>query len=192
VRFAISETDYLRYIQDHPDAAKNTDQPSTITDLRLTLADGSVYPHPGMITRADNSIDSTSGTLTVEAQFPNPERLLRAGQYAKVRVGSRVLKGAIVIPARAVQEQQGIASVRVVSDDNHVEARQVEIADRSSDFWAITGGLKPGERVIVEGLTTALPGTVVKPEEIPVGMPTVTAPAALMTQPADAGDAAKP
>ncbi len=143
VRFAISETDYLRYLQDHPDAAKNVDQPRTITDLRLTLADGSVYPHPGMITRADNVIDSASGTLTVEAQFPNPERTLRAGQYAKIRVGSRVLKNAIAVPARAVQEQQGIASVRVVGDDNHVESREVQIADRSSDFWALASGLKP-------------------------------------------------
>ncbi len=188
VRFAISETDYLRYLQDHPDAAKDTDQPSTITDLQLTLADGSVYRHLGTITRADNSIDSNSGTLTVEAQFPNPERLLRAGQYAKVRVGSRVLKGAIVVPARAVQEQQGIASVRVVGDDNHVEARQVQIADRSSDFWAITGGLKPGERVVVEGLTKALPGSAVKPEEIPVGMPTVVSPAGAVAP----GGAAEP
>jgi membrane fusion protein (multidrug efflux system) len=193
VRFAISETDYLRYIQDHPDAAKDTDQPRTITDLQLTLADGSIYRHPGMITRADNSIDSTSGTLTVEAQFPNPERLLRAGQYAKVRVGSRILKGAIVVPARAVQEQQGIASVRVVGDDNHVEARQVQIADRSSDFWAITGGLTPGERVVVEGLTRAVPGAVVKPDEIPMGLPTVIAPAAsTAAQPSSTGATAKP
>jgi membrane fusion protein (multidrug efflux system) len=190
VRFAISETDYLRYLQDHPDAAKNVDQPRTITDLRLTLADGSVYPHPGMITRADNVIDSASGTLTVEAQFPNPERTLRAGQYAKIRVGSRVLKNAIAVPARAVQEQQGIASVRVVGDDNHVESREVQIADRSSDFWALASGLKPGERVVVEGLTKALPGTIVKPEEVTVGAPAVTVPATLA--PAPATTSAKP
>jgi membrane fusion protein (multidrug efflux system) len=166
VRFSISETDYLRYLQEHPEAAKSNGENSTLTDLTLKLADGTVYPHPGKITRADNSIDTASGTLTVEAQFPNPERVLRTGLYGKVRIGSSVLKNAIVVPARAVQEQQGITSVRVVGEDNRVEARQVTIADRSSDFWAVTSGLKPGERVVVEGLTKAVPGAVVKAEEV--------------------------
>jgi membrane fusion protein, multidrug efflux system len=176
VRFAISESDYLRYVQANPKAAANNgrDLPQT---LQLTLADGSIYPHPGGVTTADNAIDPTSGTLTVEAAFPNPEGLLRAGQYAKVRVSASELKNVIVVPARAVQEQQGIASVLVVTPENHVEARQVQIGDRGPELWAVTSGLVAGERVVVEGLTKAIPGKAVTPEETPLPASPPTTPA---------------
>jgi membrane fusion protein (multidrug efflux system) len=166
VRFAISETDYLGYIRDNPEAAVDNGASASRKILQLSLADGSVYPQPGYIVTADNAIDPATATLTVEAEFPNPDGVLRTGQFAKVRVSPRVLRDAIAIPARAVQEQQGIASVMVVGADNRVEARRVEIADRGPDFWAITAGLTSGERVIVEGLTKAAPGVEVKPEEV--------------------------
>jgi membrane fusion protein (multidrug efflux system) len=168
VRFAISETDYLRYLKDNPQAASTNGRGQATQALQLTLADGSVYPHPGSVVTADNAIDPATGTLTVEAEFPNPEGVLRTGQYAKVRVSSRVLHDAMAVPARAVQDQQGISSVFVVTEGDRVESRQVQIGDRTSDLWAITSGLEPGARVIVEGLTKAAPGAIVKPEEIPL------------------------
>jgi membrane fusion protein (multidrug efflux system) len=178
VRFQISETDYLRYIHENPQAASGTARGAG-GNLQLTLADGSVYPHPGSVVTADNAIDPATGTLTVEAEFPNPEGILRTGQYAKVRVNARELQNAFLVPARAVQEQQGISTVLVVAEGNKVEARQVNVSDRGPDLWAISEGLRPGERVIVEGLTRATPGSVVTPEEVPLtGTPTTGTPAA--------------
>lgn len=184
VRFAISETDYLQYNREHPEAASTNGRGAGTQNLQLTLADGSVYRHAGSIVTADNAVDPATGTLTVEAEFPNPEGLLRTGQYAKVRVTTRILKNAILIPARAVQDQQGITSVLTVDKDDRVTSRPVQIGDRSGDLWAVTAGLEPGERVIVEGLTKAAPGTFVKPEEMPLaalaetGVAAPTAPAA--------------
>jgi membrane fusion protein (multidrug efflux system) len=167
VRFGISETDYLRYVKENPGAASSNGRGAG-QNLQLTLADGSVYPYPGAVVTADNAIDPSSGTLTVEAEFPNPDSVLRTGQYAKVRVTTRELKDAIVVPARAVQEQQGISTVLVVNEGNRVEARPVHVMDRSGDLWAVTEGLKPGERVVVEGLTKATPGSLVRPEDATV------------------------
>lgn len=165
VRFSISEADYLRYVNA---SLQGTQNPQTVREqnLQLTLADGSIYPHLGAIVTADNAIDPATGTLTVEAEFANPEGILRTGQYAKVRVTPGVLKGAIVVPARAVQEQQGITSVAVVGPDNRVQMRTVQVGERSADNWAITSGLEAGERVIVEGLTRVSAGAVVNPEEV--------------------------
>jgi membrane fusion protein (multidrug efflux system) len=83
-----------------------------------------------------------------------------------VRVADRILEGALAVPARAFQEQQGVTSVLVVSKGDQVEARQVQVGDRSGDLWVVTAGLAAGERVIVEGLTKAAPGRAVKPEEV--------------------------
>ncbi len=177
VRFAISETDYLRYVKQNPGAASSNGRGAG-QNLQLTLADGSIYPYPGAVVTADNAIDPSSGTLTVEAEFPNPDSVLRTGQYAKVRVTARELKDAMVIPARAVQDQQGISSVLVVTDSDRVESRAVHVGDRSGDLWPVTEGLKAGERVIVEGLTKAVPGALVKPEEVASSPPAAIPPAA--------------
>ncbi|MGH7104878.1 MAG: efflux RND transporter periplasmic adaptor subunit [Acetobacteraceae bacterium] len=165
VRFTVSETDYLRYVEENPAAAGNAAQ-SSPRNLQLILADGSVYPRAGSIGAIDNAIDPTTGTLTVEALFPNPDGVLRPGQYAKVSLSPRLLKGAIAVPARSVEEQQGITSVAIVGPGDHVELRRVQIADRSGNLWPVTSGLEPGDRVIVEGLTKAVPDAVVQPQEV--------------------------
>src|SRR5499425_836880 len=119
--------------------------------LQLLLADGTVYSQPGRAAAIDRQVDVTSGTVLARAIFPNPGNLLRPGQYAKVRAVVEVKKNALLIPQRAVQDVQGVHQVAVVGRDDTVDVRAVKTDTRVGPLWLIAEGLKPGERVIVEG-----------------------------------------
>ena len=119
--------------------------------LQLILADGTVFPHPGRAAALDRQVDVTSGTLLARAVFPNPGNLLRPGQYAKVHIVVDVKKSALLIPQRAVQDVQGIHQVAVIRPDDTVDIRMVKADVRVGSLWTVTEGLKPGERVVVEG-----------------------------------------
>jgi membrane fusion protein (multidrug efflux system) len=138
--------------------------------LRLVLADGSVYPRPGRFVATDRDIDVKTGTIRVAAEFPNPERLLRPGQFGRVRAGTTVLDRALLVPQRAVTETQGITRVRVVGSDGTVSTRAVTLGDRVDSRWVVTDGLKPGDRVVVEGPTVAA-GVVVRTRPYVVSAP---------------------
>src|SRR5881275_186974 len=120
-------------------------------ELQLILADGTVYSHPGRAAALDRQVDVTSGTVLARGVFPNPGNLLRPGQYAKVRAVVEVKKSALLIPQRAVQDVQGIHQVAVVRADDTVDSRKIKVDVRVGSLWMVTEGLKPGERVIVEG-----------------------------------------
>src|SRR5213595_993385 len=120
-------------------------------ELQLILADGTVYSHPGRAAALDRQVDVTSGTVLARGVFPNPGNLLRPGQYAKVRAVVEVRKNALMIPQRAVQDVQGIQQVAIVTPDDTIEVRTVKCDVRVGSLWMITAGLKPGERVDVEG-----------------------------------------
>jgi membrane fusion protein (multidrug efflux system) len=120
-------------------------------ELQLILADGTVYSHPGRAAALDRQVDVTSGTVLARGVFPNPGNLLRPGQYAKVRTVVEVKKSALLIPQRAVQDVQGIHQVAVVRPDDTVDVRTVKVDVRVGSLWTVTEGLKPGERVVVEG-----------------------------------------
>jgi len=120
-------------------------------ELQLILADGTFYSHPGRAAALDRQVDVTSGTVLARGVFPNPGNLLRPGQYAKVRVVVEVKKSALLIPQRAVQDVQGIHQVAVVRADDTVDIRTVKVDVRVGSLWTVTEGLKPGERVVVEG-----------------------------------------
>jgi membrane fusion protein (multidrug efflux system) len=154
VRFKVSEAQYL--------ALKGT-RGSVAPSLELILADNSRFPHPGKITNTLNQVDSRTGTLEVQAEFPNPGHQLLPGQFARVRYVGQHRTGVIVIPQRAVQQNQSLQTVYTVGPDSKVEARAVKTGPRVGDAWLIEHGLKPGDRVIVEGLLAARPGEVVKP-----------------------------
>jgi len=113
--------------------------------------------------------DPTTGTMTFEVEFPNPERIVRAGQFARIRTVREVLRGALVVPQRAVQELQGMQRVAVVGAGDTVQVRPVTIGPKSGHLVVITQGLAAGERVIVEGAQRARPGTVVSPKPAPAG-----------------------
>jgi len=131
--------------------------------LQLILSDGSEYPLRGDPLLQDRSIDPRTGTLQLAGVFPNPDRLLRPGQYARVRATTSVRHGAILVPQRAVTELQGNYQVAVVGPGNKVEIRPIQTADRIGSSWVVTKGLSPGERIVVEGTQKVRPGAVVDP-----------------------------
>jgi membrane fusion protein (multidrug efflux system) len=129
--------------------------------LQLTLGDGTVYEHIGAISFADREVNSATGTIRVAGEFPNPTNLLRPGGYGRVRLSARTEPGAILVPQLAVTELQGSYQVAVVGSDNTVSIRPITVSDRVGDLWIATGGVKPGERVIVEGQMKVRDGAVV-------------------------------
>jgi RND family efflux transporter MFP subunit len=119
--------------------------------LELILADGTVYPRRGRPVALDRQVDLTTGTVLARAVFPNPGNVLRPGQYAKVRAVVDLKKNALLIPQRAVQDVQGVHQVAVVGPDDTVDVRKVKTDARVGSLWIVAEGLKPGERVVVEG-----------------------------------------
>jgi membrane fusion protein (multidrug efflux system) len=121
-------------------------------EIELILTDGTVYPHKGRIYAADRQIGLTTGALRVESQFPNPGYTLRPGGFARVKVKLDVKHDALLLPQRAVSELQGSYQVAVVESDNKIHIQPVRVGDRTGNLWVIEEGLRPGQRVVVEGL----------------------------------------
>ena len=159
VRFSISEQEYLRLIKE---GGKTSTREGGGPPLELLLADGSVHPSQGRVAFVERTVDPTTGTLQIEAGFPNPDRTLRPGLFARVRAAVEVRKGAILVPQKAVQELQATFNVAVVSASDNVEIRPVKPGPRIDSMWIIEQGLNPGERVVVEGLQKVRPGMTVK------------------------------
>jgi membrane fusion protein (multidrug efflux system) len=130
--------------------------------LQLTLGDGNIYEHTGTISFADREVNAATGTIRIAAVFPNPNNLLRPGEFGRVRFSVQTVLGALLVPQRAVTELQGSHQVAVVGDDNKVSIRPVTVGDRVGNLWIVTAGVKPGERVIVEGVLKVRDGMVVK------------------------------
>jgi membrane fusion protein (multidrug efflux system) len=158
VRFKVSEAEYLAFKR-RPDQDETKARP-----LQLILADGQIHPHPGHYENTVNQVDPKTGTLELQAKFPNPQRNLLPGQFGRVRLKSDEKKNVILVPQRAVQEMQGLQSVLTVGPGNKALARSVVTGERVDERWIIQQGLKPGDRVIVDGLQRARPGAVVNPE----------------------------
>jgi membrane fusion protein (multidrug efflux system) len=138
------------------------------SDLELILADGTVFPHKGRIIIADRAVDLKTGTLSIVAQFPNPNALLRPGQFGRVRLAATVAENALLVPQKAVTEMQSAKIVYVVGADNKVALRSVSLGERVGQDYIITEGVKAGDRIIVEGVQKARPGAVVNPTEQPL------------------------
>ena len=136
-------------------------------ELELVLADGSTFPNKGRIIIADRAVDLKTGTLSLVAEFPNPKALLRPGQFGRVRVAATVAENALLVPQKAIAEIQSTKVVYVVGNDNKVALRSVILGERVGQDYIITEGVKAGERIIVEGLQKARPGTTVNPTEHP-------------------------
>ena len=141
-------------------------------ELDLILADGSVFPDKGRIIIADRAVDLKTGTLSFVAEFPNPKALLRPGQFGRVRMAATVAENALLLPQKAVTQMQSAKVVYVVGSDNKVALRTVTIADRVGQDYIVTDGVKAGERVIVEGIQKARPGSIVSPTDQPASAET--------------------
>ncbi|MGH9867405.1 MAG: efflux RND transporter periplasmic adaptor subunit [Candidatus Polarisedimenticolia bacterium] len=167
VRFTIAERDYLRYArQGEKEGRRPEDKPKV--DFDLVLDDGSVHPHKGFMAFVDRNVDARTGTILLEAAFPNPERILRPGQYARVRATVETRPGAFLVPQKSIQEIQGVYNVSVVDQAGTVETRMVTPAEKMGSLRVIESGLKAGDRVVVEGMQKVRPGMKVDAQVVPI------------------------
>ena len=161
--FPIGAEDYLRIADKiHPETVNLLSSAAPIP-LQLILANGSPYAHDGSILFADRQVDQQTGTIRIVGAFANPGNILRPGQYAKVRAVTQILKGALLIPQRAVSQLQGSDQVAVVGPDNKISIRTVQTGERVDTMWVINSGLKAGDRVVAEGTQKAKDGSTVTP-----------------------------
>jgi RND family efflux transporter MFP subunit len=163
---SISEQEYMRAAARINSIAQGKkDRGYGQKNLELVLSDGSIYPHKGWLVFADRQVDVKTGTIRVAGAFDNPQGLLRPGQFGRVRLATRVEKGALLVPQRSVVETQGSYSVVVVGEDSKATIRPVKTGERVGQMWIITEGVKPGDQVIVEGMQKAREGTVVRAKQ---------------------------
>jgi membrane fusion protein (multidrug efflux system) len=132
--------------------------------LTMILADGSVYPHEGRTKFVNRQVNASTGTILLQASFPNPDGLLRPGQFAKVRAIIDVIPQGLLVPQRCVQEMQGIYNVFVVNDKDEVEFRDIKVGSAyQTSYLVVTSGLEPGDRIVYEGLQKVKNGAKVNP-----------------------------
>lgn len=165
VDFQISEQSYLNFWRHH--AADSGAQ--TNVELQLIFADNSVYPKPGRFFFADRQVNPNTGTLQIVGIFPNPDYILRPGQYGRVRAQTQTITNAVLVPQRAVTELQSTYQVALVTATNTVHLQSVTVGEQNGADWIIESGLQPGDRVIIEGTQKAKEGMVVNPQPFAAG-----------------------
>lgn len=158
VRFQLSETEYFEYEQ------RRKKSPTQSVPLTLVLANGEVHPHPGRIQNTNNQVDSRTGTLELQATFPNPGHVLLPGQFGRIRMPVEERRNALLVPQISVTDRQGVKTVLTVGEGNKVQLRNIVTAERVGSNFVVTQGLKAGDQLIVEGIQKARPGAPVSPE----------------------------
>jgi RND family efflux transporter MFP subunit len=164
VYFPISEQEYLRLADGSAPGSVDFLARASRIPLKLTLADGSAYPHPGTIIFADRQVNEQTGTIQIVGEFPNSKNLLRPGQYARVQAPTGSITGALLVPQAAVSQQQGTYQVTVIGADNRSQLRTVQVGPTVGTLWVITSGLKPGERVVAVGADKVKEAGLVNPK----------------------------
>ncbi len=163
VRFKVTESDILKWTK------SGRSLPGGDLPLTLLMADNSEFPWKGRIENALNQVDPRTGTLELQARFPNPRHTVMPGQFGRVRVQIEERRGALLVPQKAVQQLQNIKTVYTVDRDNKVSLRPVTTGGRVGGLWVIEDGLQPGDRVIIEGQLRVRPGAVVVPQTAKAG-----------------------
>lgn len=183
VKFFIGENEYLQFIQPFfGDPAKFAQEKEKGgLGMQIVLSDQTIYPHPGRLLAVNNEVTQNTGSLQIEALFPNPGNLLRAGQFARIRAVTGWFKDALLVPQRAINDLQGKAQVAVVGSDGKVDLRLVETGPTYASMQVVKSGLQPGENIVVEGMQKLRQGMQVKttPWTMPPGFaedPTLPAP----------------
>lgn len=164
VRFTLSEQEYLRIYKEV--TSENSQLKGAGKSIKLQLSDGTFYQHIGQLSFADRQIDPLTGAITFEAAFPNPEKMLRPGQYVKVLVVTDVRPGALVIPQRAVIEMQGIYQVYVLGDSSKVQLQIIQPGPTFEDAYVVEDGLKAGDKIAFGGTSQLRNGTVITPKMV--------------------------
>jgi membrane fusion protein (multidrug efflux system) len=158
------EGPFTDFVSRHPDATEREAYIKSL-DFELILSSGNVYPKKGTFYALDRNLDTKTGSIRYYVTFPNPGNILRPGQFGKVRFVADMKKGALVVPQEAVTELQGNYQVAVVDQNNKVSIRPVKMGERIGALWEVTDGLKPGDRVVVQGLQKAREGSTVTVKE---------------------------
>ena len=158
------EGPFTDFVSRHPDATERNAYVKTL-EFQLILGNGEIYPHKGNFYALDRSLDPKTGSIRYYVTFPNPGNVLRPGQFGKVRFVADMKKGAMVIPQEAVNELQGGYQVAVVDQNNKASIRPVKMGERIGAMWEVNDGLKPGDRVIVQGAQKVREGSPVKVKE---------------------------
>lgn len=172
VQFSISESKYLELVKARrsnksPDEMKKeVEEGVNDTEIKLILADGSIYEETGKFDFVDNQINSYTASLLIQASFPNPSRILRPGLYAKVRLKLQTAEGALVIPQRCISELQGNYSVFVVNDSNQIENRPIDISYKYGDMAIVKEGISENDRIIIDAIQQARPGMTVQADTL--------------------------
>jgi RND family efflux transporter MFP subunit len=159
--FVVNEQQYLAFVQRNPTAAARTRTQQGF-QLELVLADGSMYPRKGRFYAVDRQVDVQTGAIRLAGLFPNPDNILRPGQYGRVRFVSYIRPNALLVPQKAIMELQGTQQVAVVAADDKVNIRTVKTGERVGPMWIVEDGVKNGERVVVEGVQKVKEGVTVK------------------------------
>lgn len=174
VSFSVSESDYIRAMRDKK-ARGAGEMP-----IRMILADGGEYNQPGRFDMVDPTIDPKTGTLGIRVLFPNPDNMLKPGQYAKVRVRVSNHSDAVVVPVQAIMDVQGMKSVFLVDPDGTIRNQPVKLGSESMNLAVVAEGVKAGEMLLSEGINRVKPGMTIKPVVVPM--------VSDGTQPAPSGD----
>jgi membrane fusion protein (multidrug efflux system) len=187
VKVSIPEVQYLQLSQR---IAKRAKSDTARRPIEMVLADGSVFPHPGTFRAMDARTDPTTGTVSIDISFPNPDRILRAGQFARIRSVSEVLKGALVIPGRALTELQGTERVALIGAGDTIHIKTVKTGPASGNMRVIAEGLQAGDRVVVDGMQRVRDGVVVRATLAPPPTDSTAVPTAASQQPSSASPGA--
>lgn len=166
-RAGIAEAEYLKVARRVTEQRAQGIVQGEKTPIQLILADGTVHPHEGRLDAVERNVDTLTGTIALQIRFDNPERIVRPGQFGRVRFIIDMKKGALLVPQRAVQELQNLYNVAVVGPENKVNFRTVKVGPREGTLWVIEEGLKPGDKVVVEGLQRLREGATVNPKPTP-------------------------
>lgn len=163
VEFFLSENDYLELFKDYQSKEKNT---SNAGPIQLILSDGSVFDYEGYVDFVNRQIDTNTGTILIQATFPNPESLIRPGQFARVRAAIMTVPDGILVPQRAVNEFQGRFFVFLLEGGNKLTQREIKIKGPYRDYFLIESGVKAGDKIVLEGLQKVAEGLVITPVEV--------------------------
>ena len=170
VNFSIGESDFLKLIR--MKQAKLADTSSSVRSqqakISLVLSDGSIFEHPGKFNFANRQVDPETGTILFQAAFPNPEKILRPGQFARIKVVLAEVEGGLLIPQRCVKELQGVHQVYAINANSEIELKNVKLGIKVGGMWMVESGLQPGETIVFEGLNLVRPGTKVQTEKVEI------------------------
>ena len=165
VQFFLSENEYLRIAEKYSKAQRDSTEGAEVKKIavELYLSNGNLFNQKGLLDFIDRNIDTSTGTILVQATFPNPDKIIRPGQFVRVKVKVMDLQDALLVPQKCLIELQGQYSVLIVNKENKIETVQVVIGEKIPGYTIIKSGIKSGDQLILEGLQKAKPGLVVIP-----------------------------